>query len=138
MIDRDHDLPVSRQAKALGVSRSAVYYKPRPTSAADLKIMRRIDELHLDYPFAGSRMLRDFLVREGLSIGRRRVASLMKRMGISAIYRRPNTSKPAPGHKIYPYLLRELWRKLGDGGEEGGVTGLVIKPPEPPRWSVTP
>ncbi len=106
MIDRDHDLPVSRQAKALGVSRSAVYYKPRPTSAADLKIMRRIDELHLDYPFAGSRMLRDFLNREGLSIGRRHVASLMKRMGISAIYRRPNTSKPAPGHKIYPYLLR--------------------------------
>ena len=106
MIDRDHGLPVSRQAVALRVSRSAVYYKPRPTPAADLKIMRRIDELHLDYPFAGSRMLRDFLVREGLSIGRRRVASLMKRMGISAIYRRPNTSKPAPGHKIYPYLLR--------------------------------
>ena len=106
MIDRDHGLPVSRQAVALCVSRSAVYYKPRPTPAADLKIMRRIDELHLDYPFAGSRMLRDFLVREGLSIGRRRVASLMKRMGISAIYRRPNTSKPAPGHKIYPYLLR--------------------------------
>jgi len=99
-------LPVCRQATALGISRSAVYYKPRATSAADLKIMRRIDELHLDYPFAGSRMLRDFLNREGLSIGRRHVASLMKRMGISAIYRRPNTSKPAPGHKIYPYLLR--------------------------------
>jgi putative transposase len=106
MIDRDHDLSVSRQAEALGVSRSAVYYKPRAMSAADLKIMRRIDELHLDYPFAGSRMLRDFLNREGVSIGRRHVASLMKRMGISAIYRRPNTSKPAPGHKIYPYLLR--------------------------------
>jgi putative transposase len=106
MIDRDHDLSVSRQAEALGVSRSAVYYKPRAMSAADLKIMRRIDELHLDYPFAGSRMLRDFLNREGASIGRRHVASLMKRMGISAIYRRPNTSKPAPGHKIYPYLLR--------------------------------
>jgi putative transposase len=108
MIDRDHDLPVCRQAKALGVSRSAVYYKPRAMSAADLKIMRRIDELHLDYPFAGSRMLRDFLNREGSSIGRRHVASLMNRMGISAIYRRPNTSKPAPGHKIYPYLLRGM------------------------------
>ncbi len=106
MIDREHELPISRQAKALGVSRGAVYYKPRPISAGDLRIMRRLDELHLDYPFAGSRMLRDFLNREGVSIGRRHVASLMKRMGISAIYRRPNTSKPAPGHKIYPYRLR--------------------------------
>ena len=108
MIDRDHNLSVLRQAEALGVSRSAVYYKPRPMSAADLQIMRRIDELHLDYPFAGSRMLRDFLNREGFSIGRRHVASLMRRMGIAAIYRRPNTSKPAPGHKIYPYLLRGM------------------------------
>jgi len=106
MIDREHALPISRQAKALGVCRGAVYYKPRPMSAEDLRIMRRLDELHLDYPFAGSRMLRDFLNREGVGIGRRHVASLMKRMGISAIYRRPNTSKPAPGHKIYPYLLR--------------------------------
>jgi putative transposase len=105
MIDRDHALPISRQAEALGVSRGAVYYKPRPVSAADLKIMRRLDELHLDYPFAGSRMLRDLLEREGISIGRRHVTSLMRRMGISAIYRRPNTSKPAPGHEIYPYLL---------------------------------
>jgi putative transposase len=105
MIDRGHGLPISRQAEALGVSRGAVYYKPRPVSAADLKIMRRLDELHLEYPFAGSRMLRDFLEREGMSIGRRHVTSLMRRMGISAIYRRPNTSKPAPGHKIYPYLL---------------------------------
>ena len=106
MIDREHDLPISRQAEALGVSRGAVYYKPRPTSAEDLRIMRRLDELHLDYPFAGSRMLRDFLNREGVSIGRRHVASLMKRIGIAANYRRPNTSKPAPGHKIHPYLLR--------------------------------
>ena len=68
--------------------------------------MRRLDELHLDYPFAGSRMLRDFLNREGVSLGRRHVTSLMKRIGIAAIYRRPNTSKPAPGHKIYRYLLR--------------------------------
>jgi len=68
--------------------------------------MRRIDELHLERPFAGARTLRDFLGREGVAIGRRHVATLMKRMGIEAIYRRPNTSKPAPGHKIYPYLLR--------------------------------
>ena len=76
--------------------------------AADLAIMRRIDELHLDYPFAGSRMLRDLLRGEGIAIGRERVATMMRRMGIEAIYRRPNTSKPAPGHKIYPYLLRGL------------------------------
>jgi putative transposase len=106
MIDREHDLPISRQAEALGVSRGAVYYKPRPTSTEDLRIMRHLDELHLDYPFAGSRMLRAFLNREGVWLGRRHVTSLMKRIGIAAIYRRPNTSKPAPGHKIYPYLLR--------------------------------
>ena len=108
MIDRSHDLPIARQAKALNISRSAVYYEPRPVSAEDLSIMRRIDELHLDYPFAGSRMLRAMLSREGVSIGRRHVATLMKRMGIEAIWRRPNTSKPAPGHKIYPYLLRAM------------------------------
>ncbi len=106
MIDRKHDLPITRQAKALNISRGAVYYQPRPVSPEDLAIMRRIDELHLNYPFAGGRMLRDLLAREGVSIGRRHVATLMKRMGIEAIYRRPNTSKPAPGHKIYPYLLR--------------------------------
>ena len=108
MIDRTHDFPIARQAKALNISRGAVYYKPRPVSAQDLKIMRRLDELHLEHPFMGARMLRDMLNREGVSIGRRHVATLMKRMGIEAIYRRPNTSKPAPGHKIYPYLLRGL------------------------------
>jgi putative transposase len=74
----------------------------------ELEIMRRLDELHLEYPFAGSRMLRDLLRQEGFVIGRLRVASLMKRMAIDAIYRRPNTSKSAPGHKVYPYLLRKL------------------------------
>ena len=108
MIDSNHDLPVARQAKVLNISRGSVYYRPRPVPAADLAIMRRIDELHLDCPFAGSRMLRDMLRREGFAIGRRHVATLMKRIGIEAIYRRPNTSKPAPGHKIYPYLLRGL------------------------------
>lgn len=108
MIDRSHALPVTRQAKALGISRGSVYYLPRPVSEADLKIMRRIDELHLELPFAGSRMLRDLLGQEGIEIGRQHVAALMKKMAITAIYRRPNTSKPAPGHKIYPYLLRKL------------------------------
>ena len=106
MIDKSHDLSITRQAKALNISRGAVYYKPQLVPAKDLAIMRRIDELHLDYPFAGSRMLRDLLARAGVPVGRRHVAALMKRMGIEAIYRRPNTSKPAPGHKIYPYLLR--------------------------------
>lgn len=106
MIDRDHDLPITRQAKVLNLARSTVYYKPRPVSAADLDLMRRLDELHLDFPFAGARMLKALLQCEGVSVGRRHVATLMKRMGIAAIYRRPNTSKPAPGHKIYPYLLR--------------------------------
>src|SRR5258706_6308058 len=108
MIDRGHELALIRQAKLLKLSRSSVYYRPRPVSPADLAIMRRIDELHLDYPFAGRRMLRDLLRGEGIAIGRQRVATMMKRMGIAALYRRPNTSKPAPGHKIYPYLLRSV------------------------------
>ena len=108
MIDRSHALPVTRQAQQLGISRGSIYYLPRPVSAADLAIMRRIDELHLAYPFAGSRMLRDLLGREGVKVGRLHVATLMKKMAIAAIYRRRNTSKPAPGHRIYPYLLRKL------------------------------
>jgi putative transposase len=108
MIDRSHQFSITRQAGALGISRGSVYYKPRPVSDADMALMRRIDELHLDYPFAGSRMLQGLLLGEGYRVGRLHVRTLMKRMGIEAIYRRPNTSKPAPGHKIYPYLLRSL------------------------------
>jgi putative transposase len=108
MIDRKHKLSVSRQAKLLGFSRGSVYYLPRPVPSTDLALMRRIDELHLDYPFAGSRMLQGLLKAEGLQTGRLHVATLMKKMGIEAIYRRPNTSKPAPGHKVSPYLLRKL------------------------------
>ena len=108
MIDRGHDLPLARQAELLRLSRGSLYYEPRPVPAGELAIMRRIDALHLDYPFAGSRMLRDLLRGEGVAIGRERVATMMRRMGIEALYRRPNTSKPAPGHKIYPYLLRGL------------------------------
>jgi len=108
MIDGEHGLSITKQAKALGISRSSVYYLPRPVSPANLAIMRRIDELHLEFPFAGSRMLRDLLNREGIETGRRHVATLMKRMRIEALYRKPNTSKPVPGHKIYPYLLRSV------------------------------
>jgi putative transposase len=108
MIDRDHELPLTRQAELLRLSRGSLYYQPRAVPAADLAIMRRIDELHLDYPFAGSRMLRDLLRGEGIAVGRERVAAMMRRMGIEPLYRRPHTSKPADGHKIYPYLLRGL------------------------------
>jgi putative transposase len=108
MIDRAHELPLVRQAELLRLSRSSLYYEPRPVSAAELAIMRRIDALHLDYPFAGSRMLRDLLRGEGVVIGREMVRTMMRRMCIEALYCRPNTSKAAPGHKIYPYLLRGL------------------------------
>jgi putative transposase len=106
MIDRRHDLPITKQAEVLCISRGSVYYLPRPVPEADLAIMRRVDRLHLEFPFAGSRMLRGLLAAEGCKIGRRHVKTLMRRMGIEALYRRPRTTKPEPGHKIYPYLLR--------------------------------
>jgi putative transposase len=108
MIDRNHGLTLATQARLLSVARSTVYRQPRPVPPGDLAVMRRIDELHLEYPFAGSRMMRDMLVNEGIAIGRVHVRALMRRMGIEALYRRPRTSKPAPGHKIYPYLLRDM------------------------------
>lgn len=108
MINRNDQLPVAHQVKLLDLARSTVYYQPRPVSDHDLKLMRRIDELHLDYPFAGSRMLRDILRLEGGAVGRKHVRTLMRRMGLRTVYRKPNTSKPAPGHRVYPYLLRGL------------------------------
>jgi putative transposase len=108
MIDREHDLPITKQAEVLGISRGSVYYLPRPVPEADLAIMRRLDRLHLEFPFAGSRMLRGLLAAEGCKIGRRHVKTLMRRMGIEALYRRPRTTKLEPGHKIYPYLLRGM------------------------------
>ena len=108
MIDRSEDLSVTRQAELLGISRGAVYYLPRPVSDADLALMRRIDELHLEHPFMGARMLRRQLAREGVYAGRRHIRTLMIRMGVEALAPQPGTSKAAPGHKIYPYLLRKL------------------------------
>jgi putative transposase len=108
MIDREHDLPITKQAEVLRISRGSVYYLPRPVSESDLAIMRRLDLLHLEFPFAGARMLKDFLSAEGCQIGRRHVKTLMRRMGIEALYRRPRTTKPESGHKIYPYLLRGM------------------------------
>src|SRR5580693_5476254 len=112
MIDRGHDLPLGRQADLLGLSRSTLYYEPRPVPAAELAIMRRIDALHLDYPFAGSRMLRDLLRGEGVVIGRDLVRTMMRRMCIEALYRRPTTSKPVPGHKIYGSSLLSMGRSF--------------------------
>lgn len=108
MIDRAHDLPVARQCRILWLARSTAYYRPQEASEADLVLMRRIDELHLEYPFAGSRMLRDLLKRDGHQIGRKHVATLMKKMGIEALYRKPNTSRRHPAHPVYPYLLRNM------------------------------
>jgi putative transposase len=108
MIDREHDLPITKQAEVMRISRGSVYYLPRPVPDADLAIMRQLDELHLEFPFAGSRMLQGLLVAEGCQIGRRHVKTLMQRMGIEALYCRPRTTKPEPGHKIHPYLLRGL------------------------------
>jgi len=108
MIDRDHDLSITRQAQLLAISRGTVYYLPRPVSAADLALMRRLDELHLEHPFMGARMLSRHLAREGIHVGRRHTRTLMVRMGMEALCPQPGTSRRNPGHKIYPYLLRNL------------------------------
>ena len=108
MIDREHRLSVRRQARLLGISRGSVYDQRRPPSPADLALMRRMDAWHVEYPFAGSRMLRGLLQQEGSIVGRLHVATLMKRMGMMALYRRPATSHPTPGHQIDPYLLRKV------------------------------
>jgi putative transposase len=108
MIDRGHALSVTKQAEAAGIARSTVYYLARPATAADLELMRQINRLHLEFPFAGARMLRGLLAANGSKAGRRHVKTLMLRMGIEALYRRPRTTKPEPGHKVYPYLLRGM------------------------------
>jgi putative transposase len=108
MIDPDHPLPIVRQAQLLELSRSSVYYRPQATSDGDLALMRRIDELHLEHPFAGSRMLRDLLNREGFEVGRKHVTTLMRTMGIEALYRKPRTSGRDREHPVFPYLLRGL------------------------------
>jgi len=108
MIDRTHALPVTRQCQLLALPRSCAYYIPQPVAAEDLALMRQLDELHLQHPYAGSRMLRDLLRLQGVQIGRKRVATLMRRMGLEALYRHPRTTHPHPGHRVFPYLLRGL------------------------------
>jgi putative transposase len=107
MIDRTSKLSVSRQAGVVGISRGSVHCQPRPVSGADRHLMHRIDKPHMEFPFAGARMLRDLLAQEGVEAGRLHVATLMKRMGVEALYRKPNAMSLAPGHKIHPYLLRK-------------------------------
>ena len=108
MIDRNHRLPVSRQCQVLGLPRSTAYYQPVPVSVEELALMRRIDELHLEIPSAGSRTLRTFLRKDGHRLGRQRVRRLMRKMGLEALYRKPNLSRRHAAHPIYPYLLRHL------------------------------
>jgi len=108
MIDRTHALPVTRQCQLLNLNRSSVYYQPKEISDEDLRLMRRIDEMHLQRPFYGSRRIRDWLQDEGFAVNRKRVQRLMRQMGIAALYPKANTSRPGKGHKMYPYLLRGL------------------------------
>lgn len=112
MIDRKRALSVKRQCELVGISRSTAYYKPAEVSAADLELMRRMDELHMEFVYAGSRKMRSLLKREGYEIGRRHTGTLMRKMGIAALYRKPNTSRRGKCAQVYPYLLRklEIWR----------------------------
>lgn len=119
MIDREHDLPITKQAEVLKISRGTVYYLPRPVSPADLAIMRRLDRLHLEFPFAGSRMLRGLLAAEGSKIGSRHVKTLIRRMGIEALYRRPRTANPDRAQDLSASAARDRDHTpepgLGDG-----------------------
>ena len=108
MIDKEHELPVVRQVQLLDLSRSTVYYRPQPMSESELQLMRAIDKLHLEHPFAGARMLRGMLRLKNIAVGRKHIGTLMKKMGIEALYRKANTSRRNQAHRIYPYLLRHL------------------------------
>jgi putative transposase len=108
MINRKHELPVVRQCQLLDLARSTAYYQPVPVSEADSLLMRRIDELHLKWPFLGARRLRDLLKTEGFEVGRKHVATLMRKLGIATLYRKRRTSTPGAAHRVYPYLLSGL------------------------------
>jgi putative transposase len=108
MVSKEHVLPVTRQCKLLSLNRSTYYYQAKSVSETDLKLMRRIDEMHLKRPFYGSRRIRDWLWEEGHDINRKKVQRLMREMGIMALYPKKGTSRPGKGHKVYPYLLRGL------------------------------
>jgi putative transposase len=125
-MDREADMPITRQCHLLSLSRSSVYYRPVPMSEEDLAIMRRLDELHLLYPFFGSRKLTAMLNREGVAVGRKRVRRLMRRMGIFALYRRPRTTVPAAGHRVFPYLLTGMEVERPNQVWEADITYLPM------------
>jgi putative transposase len=134
MIDATHALPIVQQAQLLDLSRSSVYYLPQPTPDADLVLMRRIDELHLELPFAGSRMLRDLLRREGFVVGRKHVATLMRKTGIEALYQKPRTSRRHPAHPVFPYLLRQLTITRPNHVWAADITYSTPSQRSPPGW----
>jgi putative transposase len=134
MITAQHPLPVTRQCQLLALPRSSVYYTPQPVPATDLALMRQLDELHLEHPFAGSRMLRDLLRLRGVVVGRKHVATLMRRMGIAALYRHPRTTQPHPGHQVFPYLLRNCQ----GSSNFPWVWSSKIPQPSPVWWCVRP
>lgn len=115
-----------RQCELLDLCRSSLYYQPKPVSPADLALMRRIDELHLAHPFLGARRLARMLQREGVEVGRRHVGSLMRLMGIEAIYRKKRTSLPQKGHKVYPYLLGSVAIKRPNQAWAADITYLPM------------
>jgi len=135
MIIKTHPLPVKRQAELLEISRANVYYLPVPTSERDLALMRAIDELHLEYPVLGARQLRKILRREGHPpAGRLHISTLMVKMGIAALYRKPNTSKRHPAHKVYPYLLRHLAIERANHVWAMDITYRMPSQRSPPGW----
>jgi len=135
MIDRTHPLPLVRQCQVLELARSTAYYQPTAVSAETLALMRRIDELHLECPFAGARMLSMLLTREGRPVGRRHVSTLMKRMGIHALYRKPHTSLRHPVHRGYPYLLRNLTITRSNHVWAADITYSTPSQRSPPVWA---
>ena len=117
MVNRGHPgLSVVKQCRLLQLSRSAVYYRPTPTNPADLDLMAGMDRQYLKTPFYGSRRMTAWLRTQGHQVNRKRVRRLMRAMGLEAIYRKPNTSKPAPEHRIYPYLLKGVAVRQGQSG----------------------
>ena len=123
-----------RQAQLLELSRASVYYLPQPTPESELALMRRIDELHLEHPFAGARMLRDLLRHDGWSVGRKHVATLMRRMGVEALYRKANTSRRHAAHPVYPYLLRGLTIEQANHAWAMDITYCTPSQRSPPGW----
>jgi putative transposase len=107
MIAPSAELSVNRQCQLLGIARSSYYYQPLPASANELDLLHRLDRIFTEYPVYGARRLRAMLLREGISVGRRRIRRLMRKLGLSAIRPKRDTSKAHPEHKVYPYLLRD-------------------------------